>query len=76
MDGSVSRTDVKDAVAGTPDAEEIVRAMNITLQRLPEDPMSFFRNAIRKKANVMGFADEGPIVKMVADPDPKDPFQD
>jgi hypothetical protein len=76
LDGGLSRNDVKDVVAAS-DSEEIVRAMNITIQRVPDDPMSFFRSAVRRKANVMGFGDEGPIVKVaIADPDPKDPFQD
>lgn len=77
LDGGLSRNDVKDVVAAASDLEEIVRAMNITLQKLPDDPMSFFRNAVRRKANLQGFGDEGPIVKVaIADPDPKDPFQD
>ncbi len=76
LDSGTSRADVKDVVAGAPDPEEIVRAMNLTIQRLPEDPMSFFRNAIRKKANVRGFGDDGPIMKVIADADPSDPFQD
>lgn len=76
LDGGMSRSDVKDVIAAASDPEDIVRAMNLTIQRVPEDPMSFFRNAIRKKANVMGFGDDGPIVKVVADPDPNDPFQD
>lgn len=76
LDGGLSRNDVKDVIAAASDPEEIVRAMNITLQRLPEDPMSFFRNAVRKKAQIRGFGDDGPIVKVIADPDPRDPFQD
>ena len=76
LDNGLSHADVKDAVAAASDPEEIVRAMNITIQKQPENPMSFFRNAIRKKANVRGFGDDGPIVKVVADADPKDPFQD
>ena len=76
LDGGLSRNDVKDVIAAASDPEEIVRAMNMTIQRLPEDAMSFFRNAIRKKANIKGFGDDGPVVKVVADPDPKDPFQD
>jgi len=77
LDGGVSRNEVRDIVAASPDPDEIVRAMNVTIQRLPDDPIAFFRNAVRKKANVRGFEDEsGPIVKVVADPDPKDPFQD
>ena len=76
LDGGLSRADVKDVVAGASDPEEIVRAMNMTIQRVPEDAMSFFRNAVRKKANLKGFGDDGPIVRVVADPDPRDPFQD
>ena len=76
LDSGLSRNDVKDVIAAASDPEEIVRAMNMTIQRVPDDAMAFFRNAIRKKANIHGFGDDGPIVKVVSDPDPKDPFQD
>lgn len=76
LDGGLTRNDVKDVIAAASDPEEIVRAMNITIQKTPEDPMSFFRNAVRRKAGIHGFGEEGPIVKVVSDPDPKDPFQD
>ena len=76
LDSGLTRNDVKDVIAAASDPEEIVRAMNITIQRVPEDAMAFFRNAIRKKAGVQGLADDGPIVKVVSDPDPRDPFQD
>lgn len=76
-DGRVSRADVKDIVAAAADPDEVVRAMNVTIQRVPDDPINFFRNAIRKKAQVRGFEDApGPIAGIVSDPDPKDPFQD
>ena len=76
-DGGVSRADVKDVVAAASDPDEIVRAMNVTIQRVPDDPMAFFRSAVRKKAQVRGFEDASqPIAGFVSDPDPKDPFQD
>ncbi len=72
----ISRNEVKDIIAAASDPEEVVRAMNITLQRDPDDVMAFFRSAIRKKAGVMAGFEDGPTIKLVSDPDPKDPFQD
>lgn len=76
LDGGMTRNEVKDIIAASSDPEEIVRAMNITLQKVPDDPSAFFRNAIRKKAGVMAGFEDGPTIKLVSDPDPKDPFQD
>ena len=75
LDANVSRGIIKDVVANTADTEEVVRAMNATLQRLPDDPASFFRNSIRKKAGIQRAPDDKPIIT-VLDPDPNDPFQD
>ena len=75
LDSNVSRGIIKDVVADTADAEEVVRAMNATLQRVPDDPASFFRNSIRKKAGIQRAAADKPIIT-VLDPDPNDPFQD
>jgi len=76
IDGGVSRNEVRDVIAASTDPEEIVRAMNITLQRVPEDPYSFFRNAIRKKAGVQQFNEDRPAIRVVSDPDSDDPFKD
>ncbi len=75
LDANVSRGIIKDVVANTADTEEVVRAMNATLQRVPEDPASFFRNSIRKKAGIQHAGGDKPIIT-VLDPDPNDPFQD
>lgn len=76
LDGGMTRNEVKDVIAAASDPEEIVRAMNITLQKVPDDVMAFFRNAIRKKAGVMAGFEDGPTIKMVSDPDPNDPFRE
>ncbi|MCE5322912.1 ATP-binding protein [bacterium] len=76
LDGGVSRNDVSDIVSSAADTTEIVRAMNITLQRKPDDPVSHFRNCVRKKAGVQMTPDAKPSFIPVLDPDPNDPFQD
>jgi hypothetical protein len=76
LDGGVSRNDVSDIVSSAADSSEIVRAMNITLQRKPDDPISHFRNCVRKKAGVQMAPDAKPSFIPVLDPDPNDPFQD
>ncbi len=75
INGGLSRSEVKDVVAAAPDADEVVRAMNITLQKMPEDPASFFRNCVRKKAG-MRVPDTVPSFVPVVEPDANDPFQD
>jgi len=76
LDPSLSRNEVKDVVAGTSDREEVVRAMNLTLQRKPEDPAAYFRQAIRKKAGVAAVVDDTPpIVVQDAGSDGSDPFE-
>lgn len=49
LDRNVSRTEIKDLAAAS-DSEDVVRAMNITLQKNSDDPMSTFRAALRRKA--------------------------
>jgi len=73
LDPNLSRVDVKDVIAETADAEEIIRAMNATLQKRAENPYSFFRSAIRKKAGIRMLRDDTPTL-VVRDPDPDDPF--
>ena len=74
--GDISRNDVKDIIASTADSSEIVRAMNITIQCTPDDPTSFFRNCIRKKAGVSEKKQEfvAPVV-LDAGADGSDPFE-
>lgn len=75
LGGEISRNDVKDAVAAASDQDEVVRAMNITLQRQPDDPAAFFRNSIRKKAGLLKGAGDV-VVPVVVDADADgDPFQ-
>ena len=54
LDPNLSRGVIKDVVAGAADSGEVVRAMNATLQKVPDDPAAFFRNSIRKKAGFSG----------------------
>lgn len=72
----VSRAEIKDVVAGASDPEEVVRAMNITLQKTPDDPASYFRNCIRKKANIRQLDGGVPAFITASEPDPDDPFKD
>ena len=76
LDPNLSRGVIKDVVAGAADAGEVVRAMNATLQKVPDDPAAFFRNSIRKKAGIQRAGDDIPSFMPVIDPDPNDPFQD
>ncbi len=57
------------------DPEDVVRAMNITLQNSPSDPARFFRSCIRKKANIIQ-EDEDKALASIIVPDAEDPFQD
>ena len=76
LDGGLSRSEVKDVVAAASDPQEIVRAMNLTLQRVPDDPAAYFRNAVRKKAGVATMTDERPpVVIKDAGGDGSDPFE-
>jgi len=76
IDSRISRTVVRDIVADTGDSEEVVRAMNLTLQKRPDDAISYFRNMIRKKAGVLEVPQDSPTKVILADPDPDDPFAD
>lgn len=53
LDGGMSRNEIKDMIAAATDPDDIVRAMNVTLQRKPDDPAAFFRGAIRKKVGLI-----------------------
>ena len=75
LNGGVSRNDVKDIVAAASDPEEVVRAMYLTLQKVPDDPSTYFRNSIRRRAGIQQLPAEKPTL-LVRDPDPNDPFQD
>ena len=76
LDASLSRNEVRDVVAAASDPQEIVRAMNMTIQRTPDDPAAYFRNAVRKKAGVVAVADEPPAVVIKdAGGDGSDPFE-
>jgi len=76
LDQSLSRNEVKDVVAAASDPQEIVRAMNLTLQRAPDHPAAYFRNAVRKKAGVAAMTDERPpVVIKDAGGDGSDPFE-
>jgi hypothetical protein len=76
LDSGVTRNEVSDIIKNTGDTAEIVRAMNITIQRKPDDPLAHFRNCVRKKAGIHMVTSDKPSFVPVLDPDPSDPFQD
>ncbi len=75
LDSTISRNEVKDVVTATGDAEEVIRAMNVTLQRMPDDPGAHFRNTIRKKAGIASQERPAPVVIHDAGGDGSDPFE-
>ena len=75
LDSSLSRNEVKDVVAAAGDPGEIVRAMNMTLQRTPDDPAAYFRNSVRKKAGMAVIDDTPRVVVKDAGGDGSDPFE-
>jgi hypothetical protein len=75
IDGRVTREQIKAVIeSANGDKDEVVRAMNLTIQRHPDDPVSHFRNYIRKKARIEQVASDRPSLDVVASPDPNDPF--
>ena len=75
IDNTLSRVEIKDAVASASDAEEVVRAMNATMQKKPDDASDFFRNCIRKKAGIKVMDSRPSIVLQDAGGDGSDPFE-
>jgi len=77
VDGALTRVAVRDVIkqAGG-DAEEVVRAMNLTIQARPGDPAAYFSNAIRKKAKLHMVDGPRPPLTRLHTPDPDDPFAD
>lgn len=75
INNSITRSQVKDVIAGASDVEEVIRAMNMTLQKSPEDAAAYFRSAIRKKAGLYQRNGdvEVPIIKDIG-ADGDDPF--
>lgn len=74
-DSKIDRVSVKDVVKLASDPDEVVRAMNLTLQNRPDDPVNFFRNCIRKKARIQELPQEKPPLSMISNADEDDPFQ-
>jgi hypothetical protein len=75
IDRNLQRNLVRDVIATADgDQDEVVRAMNLTLQRQPDDPASFFRNCIRRKAKVQNMPLDRPPLDVISQPDPNDPF--
>jgi hypothetical protein len=72
----LARAEIKDIVAAASDPDEIVRAMNITLQAAPDDPAALFRSSIRKRAGVRTVApSESPMAIRGVDTTSNDPFE-
>ena len=76
LDRSITREQVRAIIADVGDEKEIVRAVNLTLQKRPDDPMSYFRSAVRKKANLDVVQPADSSISSVHTPDPDDPFTD
>jgi DNA helicase HerA-like ATPase len=76
IDGDLTRVQIRDAIASAGDEEEAVRAMNLTLQKRPEDAAAFFVNAIRKKARLQVVDGKPSNLTRLNSPDPDDPFAD
>ncbi|NLN75750.1 MAG: ATP-binding protein [Armatimonadetes bacterium] len=74
LNPDLSRNEIKDIVASADDDEETKRAMHVTLQRRPDDPVAYFRNSIKKKANIAATPDAAPVVIQSVDHD-VDPFE-
>lgn len=75
VDGTITRIQVKDAVAAAnEDADEVIRAMNLTLQKRPDDPSTYFRRCIRTKARIDVGPSDRPPLDIISQPDPDDPF--
>jgi hypothetical protein len=75
IDQTLTREQLRAAIVSADgDQDEVVRAMNLTLQKRPEDPSTFFRHCIRRKANVSQAPPDRPSLEVVATPDPNDPF--
>ncbi|MBI2843983.1 MAG: ATP-binding protein [Armatimonadetes bacterium] len=75
LDGKISRVVVRDAIsAADGDQDEVVRAMNLTLQKRPDDPATYFRRCIRNKAKLEQTLPDSQSMEMIVSPDPNDPF--
>lgn len=74
IDGGLSRVEVRDAIHGI-DQDEVIRAMNVTIQKKPEDAATFFCNAIRKKARVQVVDTHPPMAIRGIDATTDDPFE-
>lgn len=75
LDGTITRMVVRDVIeTADNDQDEVIRAMNQTVQSRPNDPASFFRHCVRRKAKVSTIPSDRAPLDVVASPDPNDPF--
>lgn len=75
IDGGVTREQMRAVIASANgDNDEVIRAMNLTLQCRPADTVSYFGRCIRKKAGINQAPSNRPSLDVVASPDPDDPF--
>ena len=77
LDPNLDKLAVKDAVAACGDGEEVVRAMNLAIQKRPDgDVLGYFKACMRKQARSREFLPPSGAIKIepVASPDPNDPF--
>lgn len=63
LDKSIKSNDIKDAITGV-DAEEVLRAFNETERKGKENPLTYFKNILKKKPERASFTDSySPSVK-------------
>ncbi len=75
LDDTLTRVMVRDVISSVGgDEDEIIRALNQTVQNRPTDPAAFFRRCIRKKANVAQGPSSRPSLDVIPVPDTDDPF--
>jgi hypothetical protein len=73
--GTLTREQVRAVIAAADgNQDEVVRAMNLTLQKRPDDPIAFFKGCIRTKARLDQIPSDRPPLAAVSQPDPDDPF--
>ncbi len=74
LDKNADRNTIKDIVALAGDVQEVTKAMHLTIQKRPDDPVSYFRSHIKKKANVAESSGVSPVRVKDIGSDDVDPF--
>ncbi len=74
LDSNLNSNAIKDIVALAGDVQEVTKAMHLTIQKRPDDPVSYFRSHIKKKANVAKSSGVPTVQVKDIDGDDVDPF--